>query len=118
MTKFPQIDGEIGKPIQPSSTIGFRVNDEVRRALNARAASFGRSANDLARQYVIEALSMGEERTALREEVSRLRAEITSLRVDVALAAKTLLVSAGKIEPHVAERWVEENLASANASDL
>jgi len=110
--------GEIGNPRQSSSTIGFRVNDEIRRALCGKAELFGRSANDLARQYVIEALSTEEERSTLRQEVSRLRAEIAELREDLALVAKALLVSAGKVTPEVAETWAEENLKSAIVIDL
>ena len=90
-------------------TIGFRLDDECRRVLGARAARLGVSAHELARQYVIEMLEAGEERAALREAVTRLHDQLTELREDVAVTAEVLLVSAGKVKEADAREWADEN---------
>ena len=106
------------KVISSAATIGFRLDAQTRSILHKRAELFDRSPHDLARQYVLEALAQEEERSALRQEVSRLGAEIESLRVDLALAVKALLVSAGKVNPEIADAWIGENLKSGMSIDL
>lgn len=90
-------------------TIGFRLDPEARRVLEERAEMFEQSPHALARQYVLEALSAGDDRQHLQETVSALEAQIAELREEFAHAVQVLLVSAGKINGEHAEAWVAEN---------
>jgi hypothetical protein len=91
------------------STIGFRLEPEIRAILEQRAKLFEQSAGLLARQYTIEALMAEEERQQLTSKVSDLVREVSELRSELSLAVQTLLVSAGKIDASQAEEWVQEN---------
>ncbi|MBI5386439.1 MAG: hypothetical protein HZA90_17345 [Verrucomicrobia bacterium] len=93
----------------PAGPIGFRLDPASRRALTQRAQQFGVSAHELARCYVLERLREAEERAMLREAVTAAHSELGALRVDLALAVEALLVSAGKVPPAEAQKWVEEN---------
>ena len=95
----------------PSRTLGFRLDAESRRILDGRAKLFKRKSTDLARQYVLEALLQNQEREALHGVITSLQAEVVSLREDLKIAVTALLVSAGKVEPDLAQTWAENNLS-------
>lgn len=107
-------NGTVRIPIESTDlapeTVGFRLDDECRRVLGARAARLGVSAHELARQYVIEMLQAVEEREALRLAVTDLQGEIKKLREDVAVTAEVLLASAGKVNEEEARAWADENI--------
>ncbi len=95
-----------------SVTIGFRLEEEYLCALVERAARLNVSPHELAREYVLEALSEGEERKALREAVGALHQRYDVLREDMALMAEALLISAGKVSEKEARDWVKRNFES------
>jgi len=94
-----------------SSTVGFRLDAESRRILDARAKLHECSSGHLARQYVLEGLMAQQEREALHAVITSLQNEVVSLREDLKIAVKALLVSAGKVDPQLAETWAENNLS-------
>lgn len=94
---------------ESASTIGFRLEPELRKVLDGRAALFNVSSHALARQYVIEGLLSSEERQQMHDSIATLRKEIKELRGEFSLAVQTLLVSAGKVAPTLAEDWVQAN---------
>ena len=95
-----------------SVTVGFRLEEEPLRALAERAARLNLSPHELAREYVLEALSEADERRALREAVGALHQQYDVLREDMALMAEALLISAGKVSEKEARDWVKRNFES------
>lgn len=91
-----------------STTISFRLNDDVQIALAARADVLGVSVHELARHYVMEMLGQGEERSALREAVVAVHNEVHLLRENVMISIRALLSSAGRVKPDEAEKWTEK----------
>jgi hypothetical protein len=92
------------------ATIGFRVETEHGKVLLERAGSLGVSVHELARHYVILALTTKDERAELTNAITELQKELVEIRKDVAVAAEALLTSAGKVSPTDASNWVNENL--------
>jgi hypothetical protein len=105
MKRISQIDQAVKK----SETVGFRLDDESRQVLEERAKLYEVSPHVLARQYVLESLLANQERQQLWEAVKALREEIRELRKSHARGIQVLLVSGGKVEPKVAEKYVAEN---------
>lgn len=94
-------------------TVGFRLNTEDRKLLQAHALQAGVSAHDLARTFVEQVLKSGGSITALlalHEEITALRDELSTLRRDIAVSTAVLLVSAGRTSAETARSWVEKNL--------
>ena len=108
--KTPRSRSRVPAGTDPSSTIGFRLDDETRRVLFERAARLQVSPHELARRYVIEVLQESEERIALREAVETLNADLDQFRSGFALAMEALLVSAGKVSVTDARDWVDKSL--------
>lgn len=100
-------------PRPPGATIAFRLDEESRAALAGRAGALGVSCHELARNYVLEALSAAEERVVLHENIAALAEETTLLRRDLATAVLALLTSAGRVELKAAVDWVKTNLTSS-----
>lgn len=98
---------------QPASpaTIGFRLDEASGVELAARAGRLGVSPHELARQYVLQILQEGQERTALHEAVIDVNQELGRLRDDLSLAVEALLMSAGQVEEADAHQWVQKHLA-------
>jgi hypothetical protein len=92
-----------------SASIGFKLDSEFLRALEARADALGASRHLLAKQYVILALSENEERAKLNHFIESLLREIIELRRDCALATETLLVSAGQVSEKDSRTWIAQN---------
>jgi polyhydroxyalkanoate synthesis regulator phasin len=92
-----------------ATTVGFRLDEESREALDRRAKRLGVSTHELARDFVFEVLWEGQERAELRHAVSALHREVSELRKDIALALEALLVSTGKATEDEARVYVEEN---------
>jgi hypothetical protein len=92
------------------ATVGFRMDDERYGELSERAKNLGVSPHELARQYVIEVLSEGEERTALREAVNALIEHVREARKDIGLSTEALLASAGTLDEKEARDWKQKNL--------
>ena len=92
-----------------SPTVGFRLDDEVREALEDRAKGLRVSYHELARIYVIEALLEPEVRTEMTKFIAALHHEVCELREDVSLAVQALLVYAGKASEEEALAYVKEN---------
>lgn len=88
----------------PPSILSFRLDEASAAALAGRAARFGVSPHELAREYVLAVLQEAEERAALF-------AAIMALRQDVGLAAGVLLSSAGKVSEDEARAWVKANFS-------
>ena len=86
-------------------TVGFRLSEQAWHALNERAASLGRSVHELARDYVVRALSESEEPALLREGLEELGAEVIGMRQDLTRSAIALLISAGKVQEQDAFAW-------------
>lgn len=99
-----------GTPPKPLDGIGFRLDPDALQELSSRAQRLGISRHELARQYVIERMQDAETKAALQHAILLLHREIKELREDVSLSTRTLLVSAGKVEPEQAEKWAAENL--------
>ena len=93
-------------------TIGFRIEPEHGTTLVERAETLGVSVHELARHYVILALSGREEKVELANAISALQLELVEIRKDVAVSTEALLTSAGKVSSPDASTWVNENLNS------
>lgn len=92
-----------------SASIGFKLDSEFLRALEARADALGASRHLLAKQYVILALTENEERVKLNHFIESLLREIIELRRDCALATEALLVSAGQATEEQSRAWIKGN---------
>ncbi|MHB1309374.1 MAG: hypothetical protein ACYDC1_19875 [Limisphaerales bacterium] len=103
---------------QPASpaTIGFRLDEASGVELAARAARLGVSPHELARQYVLQILQEGQERTALHEALIDVNQELSRFRDDLSLAVEALLMSAGQVEEADAHQWVRKHLAAPPSS--
>lgn len=92
-----------------SATVGFRLEAESLHILVERAATLRVSPHALARRYLIEILSEGEERVALRHAINGLRQELAQTQESLALAVEALLSSAGKVSETNARAWVDKH---------
>jgi hypothetical protein len=89
-------------------TIGFRLNADAHRILMDRATRLGISPHELARDYLLEALSDRENRAVARVALVDILALTRKLRGDVATAAEAMLVSCGGYTPEEARAWGEK----------
>ena len=95
------------------ATIGFRLDVDGRKALQARANEAGVSPHVIARAIVEQVLETGgslAELIAIYREVVELRREVSELRIAFSTATAVLLVSAGRTTAEAAKEWVEKNL--------
>ncbi len=95
----------------PSTMIGFRLDEAAADVLTARAGRLGVSPHELARQYVVEALQLGEHLAAIDQRLEALHERAQSLQEDLVLAVEALLASAGQVTEKQAREWVKTNLS-------
>ena len=94
---------------QCPQVIGFRLPEEAREILAARALHLGRTPHLLAQHYVLLALMAPETLDALNER-------ITALQKDLAAITEALLTHAGKVAEPDAIKWVNHNLRQCSPS--
>lgn len=90
-------------PIKLPEHINFRLKEPAMSVLAERAADKGLSPNQLARDYVMEALQEQEQRAELRKAVD-------ACRRDLAAATAAILQASGNVSEANIEAWVRENL--------
>lgn len=100
-------------PTPITKTISLRLPVQLVEELERRGAPEHCSAGEVARRYVNERLSEGEQSDAMAaiEKLNQLlRDRFLELEQKLQVAVMTLLVDAGKASVDEAEQWVDENL--------
>lgn len=93
-------------------TIGFRIEEEYREALVARAEQLKVTVSELVKQYVIAGLREDAATGSLYDALCSLKEEIRESRRDLSLTAEVLLVAAGKLSEKDARTWARENITA------
>jgi len=92
--------------------IAFRfrhLEAECAQELARRAADLGISANDLAREYVLERLQNAVPLAVWMREFQTIQAYCRILHQDLALGVEALLAKAGKVTEQDSRVWVKDN---------
>lgn len=101
---------------EKSQHLTFRLPASLARLLAERGRNLDMSPGQLARLFVVRALTdshtaeLAEEVSGLRQEVAGLREQTRALEERILLAVEALLVDAGHAEPDEAAEWVRTNL--------
>ena len=90
-------------------TVSFRVGPAQRKVLEERAAAWGVSVHECARNLLLETLEDAE-RARVRDEVKGVDRQVGRLREDIAATLEMLLLNLTPANEEDVRRWVSENL--------
>jgi len=110
--------------VRRTHVIAFRLDPTSREALATQAARLEVSVHELARHYVVQALTMGQTLTQLTSSLALVHEDLhgsqqvlegllqhlLALRLDLALAVQALLVASDRVDAKQAQAWAEANL--------
>ena len=102
----------VGRPKRETFTIAYRVDEATLQWLQERAAPYGMSVHEYARQRLMEAmLEVASEQ--LRGELREVHADMAALREDLAVSVEILLANITGDPAPTVRAWVNENLRKA-----
>jgi hypothetical protein len=97
------------RPKRETYTIAFRVDDATLKWLAERAAPYGLSIHEYARQRLTEIITDAATEE-MREEIKDVRKGVTDLREDLAVTLEVVLGNLVKDDPARIRRWIDKTL--------